>query len=544
MLSSAPAKPLLLSDEQMREFIVNGYLVLQPSVPDELHQIICRKLAEALDIGYNPGNNILPLVPEMRHIINSPEVQGALISVLGEGFFEHPHRYCHHIAPASEKSAEPAAQLIKNCHQDAYSPLARSRQHYLRNARIMYYPQDTPIELGPTHVIPGTQFNRGLTTREKASALPVAGRAGTVSLTHFDLGHAAGVNLVDRPRHMVKFIYIRAAESRAPSWDCHSSQFRKPENIRAPHDLEVAWAHHWDWLCGKEDRYASVRTRPSGVGVARVRELAAQLAEDQVLEHRLAASRDLAVLGPDAATAIPALLDMLEAESQAAVTAALYALGAIGKASVEPLVGRLRGVGEHGVGSPAPSMGKERAIEMDPAAHGLAAIGAAAVPSLIELLGDERAWTRINAAFALGEMDSQAAAAVPALVECLNDSCSRVVRTVADALGIIRAGVPVAPLSHLLRAAAKPGWEVEKNHGWTPQNQVRINAAMACVRLGKDAAAAEDALLEALDDECGHVGAFAMYALNQLDSPGARFGVVEYLRAQRWDESIGRGRPY
>ena len=416
MLSSAPAKPLLLSDEQMREFIVNGYLVLQPSVPDELHQIICRKLTEALDIGYNPGNNILPLVPEMRHIINSPEVQGALISVLGEGFFEHPHRYCHHIAPASEKSAEPAAQLIKNCHQDAYSPLARSRQHYLRNARIMYYPQDTPIELGPTHVIPGTQFNRGLTAREKASALPATGRAGTVSLTHFDLGHAAGVNLVDRPRHMVKFIYIRAAEPTAPSWDCHSSQFRKPENIRAPHDLEVAWAHHWDWLCGKE-------------------------AEDQVLEHRLAASRDLAVLGPDAATAIPALLDMLEAESQAAVTAALYALGAIGKASVEPLVGRLREVGEHGVGSPSPSTGKERAIEMDPAAHGLAAIGAAAVPSLIELLGDERAWSRINAAFALGEMDSQAAAAVPALVECLNDSCSRVVRTVTDALGIIRAGM-------------------------------------------------------------------------------------------------------
>ena len=181
---------------------------------------------------------------------------------------------------------------------------------------------------------------------------------------------------------------------------------------------------------------------------------------------------------------------------------------------------------------------------MEPAAHALAAIGTAAVGSLIEVLEDKSPWSRINAAFALGEMDSQAAAAVPALVECLDDSCSRVVRTVADALGIIRAGVPVAPVGRLLRAAARPGWEVEANHGWTPQNQVRINAAMACVRLGKDAAAAEEFLLEALDDECGHVGTFAMYALNQLDSPGARFGVVEYLRAQRRDESIRRGRPY
>jgi HEAT repeat protein len=542
-LSSAK-KPILLTDEQMREFIVNGYLVLQPSVPDALHQTISQKLTETLALLHNPGNNILPLVPEMRHIINSPEVQGALISVLGEGFFEHPHRFCHALAPATEKSVDLAAQVAKNCHQDGYSPLARSRQHYLRNARIMYYPQDTPLERGPTHVIPGTQFNQGLTDEERASALPVAGKAGTVSLTHFDLGHAAGVNLVDQPRHMVKFIYIRASAPTAPTWDCQNSQFQKPGNIQAPHDLQVAWSHHWDWLCGKQDRYESIRNQRGGPASGAVAGLAADLAEGFPLDRRLAASRDLAFLGAAAAAAIPALIDMLAADHQAARTAAVYVLGAIGAAAVEPLVEQLREAGRREDEFPDPPSWKERGVEMELAAFALAAIGTPAVDPLIEVLEESSEWSRINAAFALGEMDAQAAAAVPSLIKCLDDRSYRVVRQAADVLGLIRSNVDVSSLSRLLSAEGRPGWKEKLNGKWAAHDQVRVNAAMACVRLGKDAAVAEEALLDALDDECGHVGAFAMYALNQMDSPSARLGVVDYLRAQRWDESIKEGRPY
>ena len=31
-------EPILFNDEQMREYIANGYVILRPSVPDEVHR--------------------------------------------------------------------------------------------------------------------------------------------------------------------------------------------------------------------------------------------------------------------------------------------------------------------------------------------------------------------------------------------------------------------------------------------------------------------------------------------------------------------------
>ena len=42
---------------------------------DGIHATICEKLTGILDEGPNPGNNVLPAVPEMRHILNSPELR-------------------------------------------------------------------------------------------------------------------------------------------------------------------------------------------------------------------------------------------------------------------------------------------------------------------------------------------------------------------------------------------------------------------------------------------------------------------------------------
>ena len=127
-------EPILLTDEEIQEFLVTGFLVFQPSVPDGIHETIYNRLNEIIDEEPNPGNNILPRVPEMRHILNSPEVRGALISVLGPDYLEHPHRYCHPVRPVEEplSETEAEAKLIKSCHQDGYTPLGHPRQHYLR----------------------------------------------------------------------------------------------------------------------------------------------------------------------------------------------------------------------------------------------------------------------------------------------------------------------------------------------------------------------------------------------------------------------------
>ena len=94
--------PILLTDEQMREFIVNGYLVFEPTVPEGTHEACYERLNQIIDSELNPGNNILPRVPAMRHVLNAPEVRGALISVLGPNYLEHPHRYCHPLKPVEE----------------------------------------------------------------------------------------------------------------------------------------------------------------------------------------------------------------------------------------------------------------------------------------------------------------------------------------------------------------------------------------------------------------------------------------------------------
>ena len=148
----------LLNDEQMREFLCNGYLVLKPNLPTELHSFIYQKLQWMLDEDYNPGNNILPRVPEMNQVIESPEVRGALTSVLGSDYVVHPHRFCHSNMPGkmTEKGPEVGngSTSFIGWHQDSHSPLSKPRHHFSRYAMVLYYPQDTPDTMGPTQLIP------------------------------------------------------------------------------------------------------------------------------------------------------------------------------------------------------------------------------------------------------------------------------------------------------------------------------------------------------------------------------------------------------
>ena len=547
----ASQSPVMLSAGQIRQFIADGYLVLQPSLPANLHQAICRRLAEAIPSADNPGNNVLPLVPEMRHVLEAPEIHGALLSLLGPGYFEHPHRYCHIEGQQSRDGLDYPAKLAANCHQDSYTPLARPRQHHLRYLRLMYYPQDTPQELGPTHVIPGTHLNAGLNDAERARPLPVRGGAGTVSLTHFDLGHAAGVNFSAQRRFMVKFIFIRAAAPQANGWAGPEWAWSNPEQSTAPERLDLAWAHLWDWLRGAE-RYASLSAGaladaapPASTG-ASVAELSARLAGSNAADsaERVAAVHALAARGPAAAAAVPALTALLNQDPDPVRVAATYALGAIGAPAVEALAATLRGSGAvlpcllRNVRRTKPNAhSHEGAMVMDDAAHALGAIGAPALPALTALLRDESEWARFNAAFALGEMDAAARDAAPALVAALADPSQFVVRAAADALGAVGAAEAAAPLGALLHAE-RPGWDEVLIRGWCVRDQVRVNAATALARLGAGAAAAETDLIAALDDPCGQVTSFVLTALRRIGSPSAMDAALAMLSAQRWDPSL------
>ena len=540
--------PVLLSAEQVRQFIADGYLVLQPSLPANLHRAICGRLATAIPGAENPGNNILPLVPEMRHVLEAPEVHGALLSLLGPGYIEHPHRFCHIEAQQSADGIDYPAKLAANCHQDSYTPLGRPRHHHVRYLRLMYYPQDTPQELGPTHVIPGTHLNGGLNNSERARPLPVRGGPGTVSLTHFDLGHAAGVNFSAQRRFMVKFIFMRATAPQANGWSGPDQAWASPDQISGPDRLDLAWSHLWDWLRGAE-RYASLAggalgaaALPAASGLS-VAELSGRLADPADSAARVAAAHALAARGVEAAAAVPALVAALNRVPDPVRIAATYALGAIGAPAVEPLAALLRGSGDalpqllRGVGRSKQAVWREQALVMDDAGHALAAMGTTALPVLVDVLQDASEWARVNAAFALGEMDAAAGDAVPALAAALGDPSHFVVRTAADALGAIGAAEAAAPLGALLHQE-RAGWDEPQIRGWCLRDQVRVNAATALARLGTGAAAAEADLTAALDDPCGQVTSFVVTALRRLGSPSAADAALSMLSAQRWDPSL------
>ena len=531
--------PILLTDEQMQEFLVTGYLVFRPKVPEGLHDRIYKQLNQIIDDEPNPGNNILPRVPEMRHILNSPEVRGALISVLGEDYLEHPHRFCHPVWPVHEPLSPEATRekVYRNSHQDGYTPLGHPRQHYSRYARVMYYPQDSPVEVGPTHVIPGTQYNKGLTDEDKARLIPLSGPAGTVSLTHFDVGHAAGVNQRPNFRHMIKFLYLRASKPKAPSWDSLSTDWKRPTQVSVPYDLELVWTHGWDWLCGKQDRYETWQSTHS-VADAKIGDLIDGLDPTSDIEKRLESIQLLAAAGPRATEGTASLVSLLDTEHQTVRAAAIYALGAIGEAAVGPLIQHLREVGTREDKKDIPDGWSEGAIRMEDAANALSAIGEPAIPALRKLLLESDGWAGINAAFALGEMDDVAAPAVPDLVRCLSESKShRKIRTMLDTLGSIRKDVPVEAISAMF-FENRPEWDEDVHRWWTPTDGIRTHAAMNLARLGPDSAPVEADLLRALDDPCGHASSFAMNALQRIGSSEGLAAVMAYLMSQRWDASV------
>jgi hypothetical protein len=493
--------PVLLTDAQMRRFIAEGYLILRADAPPELHATVQARMERILKQEGNPGNNILPAIPEMQRLLDSPTVRGALTSVLGANYVLHPHRFAHNNEPAERTEegmkAGRGTHAYIGWHQDHHSPLARPRHHYPRYAMILYYPQDTPPEMGPTQLIPATHWNRRLTERDYERGFQAAGAAGTCVLVHFDIAHGGSLNRTERTRYMMKFVFARTEEPTAPSWDCRTTMWRTPDDLSVPLELPLAWAHHWNWLCGRDPN---------------------------------AGAPGLAPPTSDALAELLAQRNGDDPERQQTI----YALAALGEAAVAPLAEALSQIEGDGW--------YEGAIVMEDAAYALAAVGEPAVPALLALLSHSSDWVRINALFALGEMGGRAQEAVPAILAQLRHPAHEVVRTALDALGQIGIAEEIAlPEFHRLLREDNPDWQKPIFRAWTGENQARVNAMMALLRLGWKSPAALRLIAESLDDPCGYVGGFGAEALLRSETPFGIRAACAYLQAHRWDNTLQKG---
>ena len=531
-----------LNDEQIRHFIVNGYVNVTADVPTHIHETIYNKTDElfagAADFRserqHNPLNNILPLVPELQVVLESPEVRGALTSILGNGYVMHPHRHCHPNFSGSTPSGKENGEerLMMPLHKDGHAGGKRPRHRTPRWAILFYYPQPCFAEQGPTCIIPGTQYIRefmldserqrheihaegGNGTRLlpgnflNRNLVPMSGELGTVWIMHFDMVHSFLQNYVSLNRYGMKFVFMRTEQPTTPSWNSETSIWQPPEINHVPYDAEILWTYIWNWMSGKTDLYETDRLAPT----MDIESAVTALKTDDP-NTRMKAANALGFMREEAVEAVPALVDALEDRYEPVRRNAIYALGAIGELAVDPLIDALDA--------------EKEAFEMEPilhicdAAHGLAAVGAPAVSALISALQDERGNVRASAAYALGEMGPVAAEAVDALIALLMDESEEVRRHATSALGMIK-----VPTSKTIPALVK----VLRN---PEDTDLAFFAAQALTRIGPDATEAVPALRDALMSESAYVRGFSSEALSRIGTAEALQALVPFLRTSRW----------
>ena len=68
----------LFTDEQMREFLTNGFVIIKPDLPKSIHDTIYQKLDEVVDMDGNPGNNLLV----WEHPIGNRQLEAQLLILL------------------------------------------------------------------------------------------------------------------------------------------------------------------------------------------------------------------------------------------------------------------------------------------------------------------------------------------------------------------------------------------------------------------------------------------------------------------------------
>ena len=365
-----------LTDAQMAQFVAHGYITITPDLPAEFHAEVFAQHEEIRTREGNPGNNLLPRIPLVRQVFDHPSVVGALQSVVGTDYYLQPHRHPHY---------NPAGSKGQTMHQDG----GKRWSHRTRYLLAFYYPQDTPLERGPSGIVPGSHYFNTPEGARIERELPLVTPAGTVTIANYDLWHRAMPNTSDQNRYMVKFLFARMTEPRAPAWNNQHGSWPGigPALPDDGPELQNMYAHVWRWHRGERSNTAP------------------ESSEGPVSER----------------------LRTLTAADERAGIAAAYEIASLGEAAIGGLIDLL---------------GDDSEMTRRHAGYALSAIGAPAVAALAESLSHPTAATRTDAATILGDIALDALAAAPALIAATRDPHEEVRRSAAEALGTI---CPAAP---------------------------------------------------------------------------------------------------
>ncbi len=453
-------KRYLLNDDAMRDFIINGYVVVKPALPPNFHKSVFQQTLALIEKGERLGNNLLlSKVPMLQQVFDDPTVHGALTSILGQNYVMNQHRACHYHPPGSQ---------AQDWHKD-YPLGGNVRYHRTRLAMAFYYPQDVTEDMGPTAIQPATQYYM---SPSEDAGLSLCGEAGTVTIVHYELWHRATENLSDKIRFMLKFLFCRTEEPQQPSWNAENPNWEP--NQTAPVEHQGIWEHLWKWHHGEQNGKMNPTIAPGSNNFSKLQELRAGL-NDEDEATRLNAAYALGSIGEPA---IPTLIEALRQESKVAWNRNLDRGDFTNPSQLDTI-------------------------------YGLAAVGEPAVPALTEALDDADWWIRAGAAAALGCMGEPAHGAVPTLIEALKDNSEWVRRNAADTLGNI------GPLARLaVPALIEALGDNRPVSRWSLSDApLRENAMIALAKMGELPQTAIPVMEEALQDENQYIRSWAAIAL-------------------------------
>lgn len=399
----------LLTDAQMRHFIVNGYVTVTTDLPAQFHDAIYEKTMTVFDKEGNPGNNLVPRIPEIQRVLDDSNVKGALTSLLGADYYMQPHRHPHYNPPGSKG---------QGLHQDG----GKRWSHHTRRLLVFYYPQDTPLELGPTGVVPMSHYYSTREGAEISPEQPIVGKAGTVAFANYDLWHRAMPNGSEKRRYMMKFLYTRMSEPQEPTWANKETEWANGTHV-GPTEHQEMFRHLWDWHRGIEDN----DTHGTSNGESLSGLIGALNGTSESVGLR--AAYELPGFGE---AAVPALVQCLQDESEMTRRNACYALNAVGTPAVERLREALKDSCEYVRSNAAEALGD------------LGTKAELAVPALIETLKDPSGNVRARTIEALGTTSQTSTIAVPAIVKALEDENPGVRRNSVFALARIGKDAPGA----------------------------------------------------------------------------------------------------
>jgi hypothetical protein len=223
----------LLTAQQMADFAVNGFLVLDQIVPEEYNRRALAEMREFTAGGYRYWFDS----EVIRDIFDLPQVKGALQSFVGTNPV-YDHSFLHVVKAKHLKGQTYHADSVIDTRPFGF------------DIQAFYFCHDAPKEMGPTLVLPGSHLRKvsnGSIGRHKniIGQRQLESKAGTIAFLHHGIWHCAQPNFTDTTRYVFKLRLRPGQEQRS---------LFNTEGYDSPEVLDyVRKAGHHAW-CGDESR--------------------------------------------------------------------------------------------------------------------------------------------------------------------------------------------------------------------------------------------------------------------------------------------------